>query len=494
MPSADAASRFAVQRYRTRLLVARLSMGRPPTFQLINLALAIVGAWSVIYQVAKLLPSDNTAFGLTFAGVIAAVVAATLIWLRLARRPQDLFMSAALSESRAEALRKSMVVGMTHDFAYENLVQIYVPVVHRVDHLLSSVQVNWPTDITGRRCLVITIVPATQQKLDSIITGIAEPRDAGWSDRVSRFAAERQAFMATMRRSVSLSNKFGDEAGANIVLEEISAAPNLTMTVNTASYGQIVRTSDSLVNEFAAFADLASRSAFRGRPRPLVFGGNDLLKVLPWRRQVHAWDDRAALLVAPRGRASGLGVSLALVNERCGSTSVYVARRSSSVGTYPDVLHVVPSGMMNARGDAQPAANELASLPRLTMMSEFLEECFDIAELSGHSVGNYAKRVDKLIDAHRLGDLDPVFTGLAIDLLNLRTELCGVLDLTGHDSIVDAFNLSWEYTHTEQLSQIDLETATQAVRRTEFVQSGIGSIQLASRWRAAKRASATGSP
>lgn len=387
-----------------------------------------------------------------------------------------------------------MTEGMRSDFAYDNLVRLYSPIVDEVIHAAPSARVEWPADADRRRCLVITIAPPRPQPLGGIIARLVAPRDAEWSARVSRFAGERQAFMATMRRSVSLSNRFGDEAGLNIVLEELSTTPDLTMTVNTATYGQIMRTSDSLVNEFAAFADLAARSAFRKKPRPLAFGGEDLLRVLPWRRQVHHWDDRAALILAPRGRASGLGVSLALVDERDGRAAAYVARRSSVVGTYPDVLHVVPSGMMNARGDGQQAADEIGSLPRLTMMSEFLEECFDISELSGHSLGNFARRVDQEIDERQLGGLEPAFTGLAVDLLNLRTEICGVLDLTDHDSTVDAFNLSWEYAHTERLRRVELDDAVSAARRTEFVQSGIGSIHLASLWWAAKRASTTRSP
>jgi membrane glycosyltransferase len=88
MPSGDAASRFAVQRYRTRLLVARLSMGRPATVDLITLALAVAGAWSVIHQ---FVPGGNP----TLAAVVAVVVALTFLWFRLARRPQDLFTAAA---------------------------------------------------------------------------------------------------------------------------------------------------------------------------------------------------------------------------------------------------------------------------------------------------------------------------------------------------------------------------------------------------------------
>jgi len=494
MVSGGAVSRFAVQRYRTRLLVARLSMGLPSPFQLVNLALAIVGAWSVAYQAGMLLAGDRTAFGLLPAAGVAVAGAVAVVWLRLARRPQELFRSAAQSERRAEALRRSMAEGLKHDFAYEILARLYAPAVEQVRQLLPSTQVDWPADTNGRRCLVVTIAPAAPQRLDSLIIGLEEPRGVEWTTRASRFASERQAFMATLRRSVSLANKFGDEDGANIVLGRISAAPAVAMTVNIATYGQIVRTSDSLVNEFAAFADLASRSAWRRRPRPLRFRGDDVLKVLPWRRQVHAWDDLAALLVAPRGRACGLGVSLALVDDRSAGASVFVARRSSSVGTYPDVLHVVPSGMMNVHGDARHDPVQLAKLPRLAMMAEFLEECFDIDELSGHAVGNFAKRVERQIEDMRLGHLEPAFTGLAIDLLNLRTEVCGVLDLSGADAIVDAFTLCWEYTHTEQLRRIDLRAATAAVCRTGFVQSGIGSVHLASQWLAARPGSATHRP
>lgn len=477
-----------------RLFIARMSMGRPPALQLVNLALAIIGAWSVLYQLVRLLlPEDTTTLGVTLAGVTAGTLALIVIWLRWTRRPQDLFRSAATSDERTEALRKSMVDGMTRDFAYENLARLYAPIVEQVRRSLPAAAVHWPTDGDGNRCLVLTIAPAVPQRLDSVITDIEGPRGHDWTARVSRFAPERQAFVATMRRSMSLSNMFGDEAGANVVLARISAAPDIAVSVNTATYGQIMRTCDSLVNEFAVFADIAYRSAFRGRPRPLMFRGDDLLKVLPWRRQVHSWDDQDALLVAPRRRACGVGVSLSLVDVRDDRASVFVARRSSKVGTYPDVLHVVPSGMMNARGDLEHERDDLAELPRLAMMSEFLEECFDIAELSGHSVGNFAKRVAEKIDEFQLGELEPTFTGLAIDLLNLRTEFCGVLDLSGQQPVVDAFNLSWEYTHTERLRRISIDTTPVPVRRTDYVQSGIGSIHLAALWRAASsRGAVTG--
>ena len=463
-------------------------MGLPSRFNLVSLVLAVVGAWSVIYSVATwVVPGEESPTSLALAGVAACVVIAVTVWFRLTRRPQDIFSSAARSEERAEALRLSMVVGMSNDVAYDNLVRLYEPIIEQVRLSLPAAGVHWPSDSAGNRCLVVTIAPGEAQELDSIITDTEGPRGGDWTDRVSKFAESRQEFMTTIRRDASLSNSFGDEAGANIVLARVSAGDKVAMSVNTATYGQIVRTSDSLVNEFAVFADLSVRSAFRKRPRPLVFDGKDLLKVLPWRRQVHSWDDQDTLLIAPRRRAAGLGMSLSLASRTADGAEVFVARRSAKVGTYPDVLHVIPSGMMNARAQGQHTAADLAALPRLTMMSEFLEECFDVEELTGHSAGNFAKRVAQKAEEFGVSDLEPLFTGLAVDLLNLRTEVCGVLDLTDRQDVVDAFNLSWEYTHTERLRRIALDTERLALTRSEFVQSGIGSIHLAAEWFARRR-------
>ncbi len=116
------------------------------------------------------------------------------------------------------------------------------------------------------------------------------------------------------------------------------------------------------------------------------------------------------------------------------------------------------------------------------MMAEFLEECFDIEELSGHAAGNFAKRVQEKLVSFNVSDLEPAFTGLAIDLLNLRTDVCGVLDLTGRRAVLDAFQLSWEYTHSEPLRRIEFDGISPALQRADFVQSGLGALALARAW------------
>ena len=480
-------SRLAVTRYRFRLLVVRLTHARPTSLEIVNLVLAVIGGWSVIYAALRWL--RLTGFTAEIAGAVVVVAGGVLLWRLPTRRPQNVFKAAAKSEARFEDLRSLLVAGMRNDVAYECLVRLYQPLVDLVSQRCVTRTVGWPTDRAGRRCLVVTLPADPLQRLDELVEPAGTRRGASWLRRVSEFAPERQMYMAATRRSVLLANKFGDEDGMNAILDEIDCGERLRVTIGSASYGQIVRTSDSLINEFALFAYIASRSAFRKRPLPLWFRADDVLKVLPWRREVHSWDARHQLLLAPRGRAAGVGVSMVLTRRDAGGAAAFVARRSSSVGTYPDAMHVIPSGMMNLHGDPdRPDGTELASLPRLAMMAEFIEECFDVEELSGHSTGNFAGRVAHETRSRGLTALDPELTGLAIDLLNLRTEICGVLDLTEHSQVVDDFTLSWEYTHNERLRTLDLVNGTCGLDRADYVQSGAGSLHLAACWAAARSA------
>jgi hypothetical protein len=301
-------------------------------------------------------------------------------------------------------------------------------------------------------------------------------------------------YMSTLRRDAFLGNPFGDEEGQNVILDRLGADGRLRAEVARASYGQIVRTSDALINEFSLFGYLLDRSAVRGRPAALRLSGRRALSVLPWRRAVHSWDDGTDLLLAPRGRASGLGVALVLQERRSGEATALLARRSPKVGTYPDVLHVIPSGMLNLRPtESATGSGAVRLLPRLTMLAEFLEECFDIAELSGHNQGNFRRQVDRELAQRGLTALRPRFSGLAIDLLNLRAEICGVLDLTEQPDLVDAFTTSWEYSHNEPLRRVSLARGSAAASRHEFVQSGLGALHLAAQLLTQPAGSRTGS-
>ena len=427
--------------------------------------------------------------------VVAVAIFLTIYWLTFTRRPQDILRLAAKSEGGAAELRSWMALGMHSDRAFDALESLYEPLVGQLRGTSGFHNLRWPCDAQGRRALVLTLPQQDRQALGSIVTEASAPRSDEWTERVSRFAGERQMLMAALRRSAYLANPFGDEQGQNLVLDRMRSGAGIGMEVTTASYGQIVRTSDALINEFALFGYLIDRSAIRQRPSALRFDGRRALSVLPWRRAVHAWDPGTDLVLAPRGRASGLGVAIVL-RERAGdSVTAVLARRSSNVGTYPDALHVIPAGMINTRSPGSLSGGVgVGALPRLTMLAEFLEECFDVAELSGHSLGNFGRRVERELADRGLHDLEPAFTGIAIDLLNLRTEICATMDMSGRTDAIDAFTVSWEFSHNEALQRVDLAAGAAVAGRHEFVQSGLGALDLAARYVARSSAEPQGEP
>jgi hypothetical protein len=468
-------------RYRARLLRLRLRLIQVSRFDLFNLLLALVGAWTVVAAISQFLPLDSKP-AITGFWVGAIICLFGLYWLMYARRPQDIFRLAAKSDVQSQQLRSWMTTGMQNDAAYAVLEELYEPLFRDLIARPEFAGTQWPEDARGRRALVLTLPTEDNVTLDEILDDRVAVREPAWRSRVAGFAGERQALMATLRRDANLANPFGDEGGENLVLERLSGSPRIDLSAATATYGQIVRTSDALINEFALMGHLLERSAFRQRVVPLRLTGAQALRVLPWRREVHSWDAGIDVLVAPKGRASGLGVSVALqLHSSDGkAVSAILARRSANVGTYPDALHVIPAGMINVHSP-NPATDELGigRLPKLTMLAEFVEECFDVVELSGHSLGNFEARVWRELAGRGLTQVSPVFTGIAIDLLNLRTEICATIDLTDYRAVVDDFVVSWEFTHNEDLRRVNLAHGSAVTRREEFVQSGIGALHLA---------------
>ena len=468
-------------RYRWRLVLYRLRLGLPSAFECVGLALAIVGTWQVIYRVLLLVPL-NTSRG-QVATILSFLAVAVTFWIRLAHRPQAVFATAAKNESRAERLRTDLRDGMRSEVAYDNLKSVYEPLVAIINAELPDRSITIPTDANGQPCLVFVVRAKPDESVDDLVRLDDAPRDPEWSRRTSGFASQRQQFMSVLRRNSSHGNPFGDEDGENLVLSELETKGRLRLRVGTASYGQIMRTSDALVHEFALFGRLCSGSSTGRTSRALRLSRRATLSVLPWRRQVHKWEpDGTSVLLAPRSRAAGIGVSVVVTRIEDGRTVAFVARRSSRVGTYPDVLHVVPSGMVSSHGEVAGRARPLAlrQVVKLTMLSEFLEECFDVEDLSGQPVHDVASLTGRELSKRGMTDIVPQLTGIAVDLLNLRNEVCARLDLTDHPDALVEFRLCWEYARFGNLESFDLSSGSRSFTRSDFVQSGLGCIALAS--------------
>lgn len=469
-------------RYRWRVIVYRMRMGVPTAFETVGLVLAVIGVWQVCYAALSLVPLDSSRGRL--ASVISVLAILVTMWVRLGHRPQAVFAAAAKDEARADRLSADLAQGMRSQIAYDSVYALYEPLIAKVTERLAPRPMLVPTDRDGQPCLVVIVPASAQDSLKGLVIPDPRPRGPDWRRRTSTFAWQRQQYMQKLRRQSSPTNPYrDDESGSILTLGELVGGEQMRLRVGAATYGQIVRTSDSLVHEFALFGRLCDGpDGSRRRRRPLRLSPKATLAALPWRRQVHEWEPLGTdLLLKPQSRASGIGVSMVVRRMERGRATGYVARRSDEVGTYPAMLHVVPSGMVSSHTATELGTDaSLEDVVELTMMSEFLEECFDVEDLSGRAISNAEARVSRELATRGLSGVEPQLTGFAIDLLNLRLEVCGTLDLSLHAEALDELKLCWEYAHFEPLRSVDLTDGQAAFTRSEFVQSGLGCLALAS--------------
>jgi hypothetical protein len=139
-----------------------------------------------------------------------------------------------------------------------------------------------------------------------------------------------------------------------------------------------------------------------------------------------------------RFRSAALGVStLTIVRVRSRSFDGYkmfLSPRSATVATQRRRYHVVPSGMFQpfVPGESTDLLQDQFSVSA-TAMREFVEELYGVHELETGDgrvdpQAIYWRREARLLtDMLRGGDAALLYTGVAVNLLALRPEICTVL-------------------------------------------------------------------
>jgi hypothetical protein len=402
--------------------------------------------------------------------------------------------AAASTEDGTRRLFNDMREGMANSRAYGQLRQIYKPLVDEANSALEGW--GWPCRL---ELAEIPQKDATQPPSEyaSVIlrtTGLANlatllgnlRKDPPDTLRGGRRAENRQRLMRKWR-SLHRKEGMGDEEGRNYCLAEIrlekNERPRLVLDLGVVTYGQIARTCEALVNEFALFAFItkgataeAGDSHYSHSMRP-----STVLQCLPWRRKTHQSPGLAtALFIQPYNRAAGVGVALVTVAASAdGDRKVYLGERSEAVGTYPNVLHIIPAGNCNTHGSQRPIERtDRAALPdwylNSIMRCEYLEEWFNDEDLETLRIPDWRARVDQLWAA-KVTELSPIeLTGVAFDLLNLRPEVCAKMEvkMTGNEM------LNWEYSSglpPEEWAFPDIGE----IDRARIVQSAAAALLLA---------------
>jgi hypothetical protein len=453
--------------------------------------LAFFGAQAVVFVGVILALRDNLAFATAGALVILLSAWAAVRFLGDLGR----IMGAAASDRRAsELLRADMHVGMRNHGAYAALRSLYDPHVRAANDALREAGWNATfepltigsasTGGASHYAAIVMALPAAAS-LEDLFGSICPLPSLG---KVMRATQGRQDLVLAWRGGEVIDRETGQhfEEGDNYCLAEMKVDnrggnKRLVIDVAVGTYGEISRTCESLINEFALFGHLTRSNRFTrqvGGERVFAIDSDTLLSYLPWRKLCHEDSGRSGdIFLRPRGRAVGLGVSVATIDRKAGVGVVgYVARRSKNVGTYPDALHTVPAGNCNTYDTDKPSGSSaVTTVPPWylegVMRCEFIEEWLDDHDLRLSKMQDWRGAVDRRWRA-KLGDLRSItLTGIAFDLLNLRPEICALITVFPEEG-----NLNYEWTGKARawpLAEIGLLDPTDAV------QSGVASLALA---------------
>lgn len=454
----------------------------------------VAGLLAGLLPFAAVVTAHWRAYGEVLIGVMAVAA-----WpaVRYLGSIGGMMRAAASTEEGTRRVFEDMREGMANPAGYALLRWIYRPVVEEANQSLAGQ--GWPcrlefTDIASPD---LAAPPAQFASVILRTAGLAELADLlgnlrpGLPDarRAARRAESRQRLMRRWRALLAAGHAVNDEDGRNYCLAEIrlqdkNGKPGLVLDLGIAEYGQIARTCEALVNEYALFAFLI-RGQNRTRRGPAESGGpamrpSTALRCMPWRQKAHdGADSAAALFLRPRHRAAGLGVAVATVTADGGEPRVFVGERSGTVGTYPNVLHVIPAGNCNTHGSQRPIEHrDAAPLPgwylRTIMRSEYLEEWFNDADLEVSRFPDWAERVDRGW-AGNVREITPItLTGIAFDLLNLRPEVCAVTEVEMTRTEV----LNWEFQIGSPPEAWPLR-AIGDIRPPQIVQGGAAVLLLA---------------
>jgi hypothetical protein len=208
----------------------------------------------------------------------------------------------------------------------------------------------------------------------------------------------------------------------------LQGGPNLECGVST--YFDVLRTSYSLEWEILR--------AFSRIPEDASPDEDAISKLLPLRNKLH--EHVSDPVRDGRGRASGVAVSTLVAYQGESGQVLFLLRRRGtlSIAMRKGLFHVLPSGMFQSQfGDYEVEYNLLHS-----MLWEYVEEYFSHDESVTRRESSKwfydLQPVKEMFGYLEKGDAELYWTGIAVDLLNLRPEILLLLRIK---------NVAWAPNH-----------------------------------------------
>ena len=265
--------------------------------------------------------------------------------------------------------------------------------------------------------------------VDARVSAIADPNDMAILDPVPRM----RRWLAVNPDSTAFDAHEQTASGWNLCMTEISRNDGaLELRARLGAYGTILDTCDALIDEVV--------------DHPLG----------PWPLRDHFESLEPNPLLSAQRRAAGIGVAALITVVERGSDGqptlkALLSRRSKLVGTYANARHVAPAGMLNWRYGDGP--HESRSEPWLgyepedvlrSVLNEYAEELRNIEDMQENANRARIDGLPAIVQLKRRARIE--FTGIALDLMNLRPEICVLFYIGDPDWDGPArFQLNYEY-------------------------------------------------
>jgi hypothetical protein len=205
--------------------------------------------------------------------------------------------------------------------------------------------------------------------------------------------------------------------GRSYISQRISAGEQIKIESGMGYYFDMLDSCDALEFEACSHAEMLTGDTISD------FQAFD--KQLAQRQRLHAHVARPAL--DGTFRSVAIGISLLVAYRKDNAYHLILHRRSPHLALYPGMIHVAPAFMF------QPMTTRINDEYSLIdqIEREYLEELFDVPEAVDTETNPYYFKDDPHLAAlHSMQATEAVslyLTGITVNLLNLRAEVCALL-------------------------------------------------------------------
>jgi hypothetical protein len=286
---------------------------------------------------------------------------------------------------------------------------------------------------SGDLRIPVSVATRGPVKLGQLVVPIA--RDASWKS--NEYVKIRQAIGGEVwdNECFSARSMRFDDSGV------------LVLGGGLTTYGAALAHHDSL--EWELLIEASKIIARRDQQLPR------LDRMLPLRREVTGRIRHGA--TAGTGSFSAISVSTLLVYNDAGTYKVMVGKRSGRTGAHADLFHVIPACMHQPELGSAIEEWDIQH----TVLKEYAEELFN--ETLRKNAQNYkyfyrtSRPVASLLAAIRRGSCTLSTTGLIINQLNFRPEICMLLlvrDPDWWEAESAMMQHNWEYVNRQELLRL----------------------------------------